>query len=224
MKYLLILSLISVLISGCATTKATPLPRGQKVPGIYHRVEKGQTLWKISKAYNIDMKQIIEANRLSDAGAINEGQLLFIQGAKSTVKIKEPADSEKAQAFDSGDFMWPLNGKVISFFGAKVGNVKNKGIDIKADAGKDVLASRSGIISYCSENLKSYGRTIIIDHRDGFSTVYAHNQQILVKPGDRVAQGQVIAKAGSVNLAQNSFLHFEIRKKHEAVNPFYYLP
>ena len=223
MKYLLILLLISALISGCATTKTTPAPRAQKIPGIYHKVEKGQTLWKISKAYNVDIKKIIEINRLSDAGVINEGQLLFIPETKTKTKI-ENLPPVNISTIDSSDFIWPLRGKVISFFGAKVGNIKNKGIDIQPDSVKDVLASRPGIVSYRNENLKGYGKTVIIDHRDGYSTLYARNSEILVKPGDNVAQGQIIAKVGSASRTQSASLHFEIRKRHLAENPFYYLP
>lgn len=208
-----------------------PLPTTQNVPGVYHRVEKGQSLWRISKTYGVDMEEIIDINRLPDATKLNEGQLLFIPGAEDNIKIEiaplrktESADFENIQIPDSGDFIWPVKGRVTSFYGAKKGNIKNKGIDIQAEEGTDVLASRSGVVSYCDENLKGYGKTVIIDHRDGFSSVYAHNSEILVEPGSKVKRGERIAKVGSTGRAQSPYLHFEIRKKHLTQNPFYYLP
>ena len=87
-----------------------------------------------------------------------------------------------------------------------------------------VAASRGGKISFVDENMKGFGKTIIIDHDDGYSTVYAYNSQILVRVDQEVEKGTVIAKAGQSGRAASPRLHFEIRKKHEPQNPFYFLP
>lgn len=106
----------------------------------------------------------------------------------------------------------------------KYNKVKSKGVRIKAKEGTKIKAARSGEISFCEDKLKGSGKIIIIDHRDGFVTVYAHNSVNLVKVGQRVTQGQMIAKVGSTGRTNTSQLYFEIRKGHIPQNPFYYLP
>jgi len=113
---------------------------------------------------------------------------------------------------------------VVSYFGATSNMAKNKGIDIAARQGAAVLASRGGKVTFTSERLKGYGKTVIIDHLDGFETVYAYNAQNLVDTNQRINQGDVIAKTGKTGRADRPMLHFEIRKKHKPQNPFYYLP
>jgi murein DD-endopeptidase MepM/ murein hydrolase activator NlpD len=190
------------------------------MPGIYHRVERGETLWRIAKTYNVDLEKIVKINRIPDAARINSGQLIFIPDAKEKRRVVTYEELKKGE----DTFIWPLKEKVISYYGAKKGNIKNKGIDIRTREGAKVVASRSGRVSFCDEKVKGYGKTIIIQHGDGYSTVYAHNSQILVKLGQWVKQGEVIARAGSTGRTSIPILHFEIRKKHQPQNPFYYLP
>lgn len=211
-------------VSGCATAPrayAPPKIERPQVPGIQHKVEKGQTLWRIAKFYDINIDDIVKANRIPDAAQISVGQLLFIP---NTTSARPPKIQPLRQAFEKSDFIWPVRGKVVSFFGAKKGAVLNKGIDISVREGLDVAASRSGKVVFCDSKLKGYGNTIIIDHLDGFSTLYAYNSVSLVKVNDHVKQGQVIANAGASGRASKPCLHFEIRKSDKPQNPFYYLP
>ncbi len=120
-------------------------------------------------------------------------------------------------------FVWPVKGSVVSSFGSKAGQAKNKGIDICAARGMSVLASRSGKVVFCDNAFRGFGKTIIIDHGDAFQTVYAYNAAILVNLGDIVEQRTEIAKVGSTGRANGPTLHFEIRKNGEPQNPFSYL-
>ncbi len=220
-------------ISGCATVPpAAEGPTGPseyvtrpiehpKTPGIYHRVEKGQTLWRIAKLYDISIDDIVKANRIPKATQISVGQLLFIPNAaeKRTLENVPSAD-----IFDKADFIWPVKGRMMSFYGSKNNGVSNKGIDICVREGVNVVASRSGKVVFCDAKLKGYGQTVILDHLDGFSTLYAHNSVVLVKQGEMVKQGQPIAKVGSSGRVSRPCLHFEIRKGDKSQNPFYYLP
>ncbi len=229
--YVLVLPFTFCLLTfiGCATAPSvTPPPAPQLPPvtkkapleGVYHKVKKGETIWRISRIYNVDLDKIITANHLEDATKIEVGQQIFIPGGKEQENIY-------AHTFMPGgkpDFIWPVKGKVSSFFGAKRNGVTNKGIDIQAKSGSQVVAARWGKVTFIDENLKGYGKTIIIDHQDGYSTVYTNNSEILVKIGQRVKQNFVIARAGSTGRANTSCLHFEIRKKYKPQNPFYYLP
>ena len=210
-----LLIVLIITFSGCAGMGYIAPPR---TGGAYHKVRKGETLWRISKYYGVGIGDIASANRLPDKRKIYVGQLLFIPGG---IKQAAPPHSE---LLEEKSFIWPVKGTVVSFYGSIEDSVKNKGIDIKVRRGVSVRASRSGTISFLDENMKGFGKTVIIDHGDGFSTVYAHNAKILVGVGQKVTKKTIIAKAGDTGRARTPRLHFEIRKNKVPKNPFYYLP
>ncbi len=218
LKPLLILFFPALTLLGCASVPLVTSPRpGEGIPGIYHRVEKGQTLWRISKMYGLDLDELVSVNRIPDATNIEPGQLIFIPQRKP------------AQAFygepKSEDFIWPLKGRVIAGFGQSTKNTINKGVNIQAYDGAEVVASRSGKVVFRSLSFADYGKTIIIDHGDGFSTVYAMNSELLVNLGEQVRKGSVIARVGSrEGSGKHGYLHFQIRKGYSSQNPYFYLP
>ncbi len=215
--YLLPTTYYLLFLIGCATAPYTLPPKPQfTMPGIYHRVEKGQTLWRISKIYNVDLDEIARTNRIPDATNIEPGQLIFIPSAQRKQYLSGQSSAE--------DFSWPIKGKVIVSFGQTFNDMINKGINIQRVRSQDVIASRSGKVTFYDSNFENFGKTIIIDHGDGFSTVYARNSEIFVKIGDYVQRGTVIAKVGSSDRDKNTYLHFEIRKGHIPQNPYFYLP
>jgi murein DD-endopeptidase MepM/ murein hydrolase activator NlpD len=207
---------------GCAAptpyVKPTAPPAPQGMPGIYHRVIKGETLWRISKIYNVDIDVIAQINHISDNTSLEIGQQVFIPNAG------QPKPVPVYVKYTSDDFIWPLRGRVISGFGQISNNMVNKGINIQPLSSSDVLAARQGRVVFYTNNLGVFGKTIIIEHPDGLSTVYARNSQVYIKVGDVVGKGACIAKAGSSGRDSNTYLHFEIRKGHIPVNPFHYLP
>ena len=164
------------------------------------------------------MESIAGVNRLPDKKKIYVGQRLFIPDAVEKPKLPSP------KLLEEKSFIWPVKGSVVSFYGSIEDNIKNKGIDIRAREGSRVVASRGGEVSFCDENMKGFGKTIIIDHGDSFSTVYAYNSRILVEVGQPVTKETVIAKVGNTGRAPSPRLHFEIRKNKVPKNPFYYLP
>jgi len=213
----------SVLLAGCVSTTPPPALSTTAIPKppqdsaiIYHYTQKGETLWRIAKKYNVDIDELLKLNHISDCTKIETGQLIFIPRSRN-------GQDSSSHNLNNEDFIWPLKGRIISRFGDKNESVINKGIDIQAPYGREVVASRSGIVSFCDEKLKSFGKTVIIDHGDGFLTVYARNSDLFVKAGDKVSQGTLIAKVGSAGKDKTSFLHFEIRKGHTPQNPYYYL-
>ncbi len=226
-KYLSLLFAIFI-ISGCAVSKsyipsaAMPVqPPGAE--GFYHKTEKGQTLWRISNLYGVSIDELAKLNKISDATQISAGQLLFIPQGPAAKK-KTIQMSVMLEGVEKSDFIWPARGKVEFFYGSKKDGILNKGIDIYTSEGSDVAASRGGKVVFCDTKLKGYGQTIIIDHMDGFCTLYAYNSEVLVKPNEWVKQGQIIAKAGKSGRTQSDCLHFEIRKGDKPQNPFYFLP
>jgi murein DD-endopeptidase MepM/ murein hydrolase activator NlpD len=214
-SYLVILAFCSW-ITGCATVpyvRPTPPP---SIPGIYHRVVRGETLWRISKIYNVDLDEIININRIPDATTIETGQLIFIPH-------RQKPQYSLGKSIAAEDFIWPVRGRVVASFGQTFNNMINKGINIQTYGSPNVVASRSGKVVFYDDNFKDFGKTIIIDHGDGFSTVYARNSQVFIKIGDYVQRGTLIAKAGSTDRDKNTYLHFQIRKGYIPQNPYFYL-
>ena len=215
-NYAISIIAIALFAAGCAgptITSTTHLP--ERKNGFYHRVLKGQTLWRISKIYFIDMDELKKVNNISETTKIETGQMLFIPYLK-----KEPV----AFKTSSEDFAWPLKGKIIADFEEVTNNMTNKGINIKAVGNSNVSAARSGKVVFYSDNFYGFGKTIIIDHGDTFSSVYTRNSEVFVKTGDLVTKGMVIAKAGHAGRDKSDYLHFEVRKNNLPQNPHFYLP
>jgi septal ring factor EnvC (AmiA/AmiB activator) len=205
-------------LTGCATT-ATPYEYDAVIMrpgGVYHCVKSGDTLWSISRLYDVDLNTLVSTNNIDDSRRIQRGMRLLIPGRAGKEAVKKPY-------YTKDFFVWPLKGNVVSYYGSKMDMAKNKGIDIRANEGAGVKASRTGKVVFCDEWFKGLGKTVILDHGDNFQTVYAYNSVLLVKPGDVVDQNSLIAKAGRGGRAKEPSLHFEIRRNGEPQNPFYYL-
>jgi lipoprotein NlpD len=123
----------------------------------------------------------------------------------------------------SGDvaWRWPAEGRVVAGFVA--GDQTKQGIDIAGKAGDPVRAAADGNVVYSGNGLIGYGELIIVKHSPGFLSAYGYNRKRLVKEGDAVKSGQVIAEMGSSSASRDS-LHFEIRKNGKPANPLDYLP
>ena len=115
-----------------------------------------------------------------------------------------------------------FKGKVVVYFDDPIGaNTVSHGIDIQAQAGDTVQATREGDV-VLADYMSGYGQTVMIDHKDGFISVYARNARLLVKLGDHVYKGDDIAEVGQIG--NRVVEHFEIRHGSQATNPLYYLP
>jgi murein DD-endopeptidase MepM/ murein hydrolase activator NlpD len=222
--YLLsILGLCCVLCS-CSTVEihtdteylVTPLPESSQ-QGVYHKVRKGETLWRIAKAYDIAIADILESNDIEDVTQIENGQLLFIPGAYSVKQIL--IDTEETK----GKFIWPIKGRVISSYHDNKNGFLNRGIDIEAIEGEVVRASRAGQVVF-ADQLSGYGKTVIIDHQDGYFTTYAQMSTVLVRVGETVIKNKDLGYVGKYRSQSVPYLHFEIRKNGVEDNPMYYLP
>ena len=129
----------------------------------------------------------------------------------------------KIAARSSSKFSWPVRGKILSGFGPKKGGLVNDGINISSDLGTPVRAAENGVIAYAGNEVKGMGNLIIMQHSDGWMTVYAHLGSMTVKRGDKVNVGQQIGKIGQTGKVDKPQLHFEIRKGTKAYNPTLYL-
>ena len=129
---------------------------------------------------------------------------------------------EKPSWAPTGHFIQPASGRLSSNFGSRWGR-KHQGIDIAGSYGSDVVASDGGTVIYAGYNSSGYGNLVKIDHGNGYVTYYAHNSSLCVSVGDKVYQGQVIAKMGSTGRSTGNHCHFEIRMNGTPVNPVNYL-
>ena len=130
-----------------------------------------------------------------------------------------PIQSRDASDGAAPGFVWPVNGQVISSFGATSGGERNDGINIAIPAGTPIHAAASGTVTYAGDELKDYGNLVLIKHTDGYVTAYAHADRLIVGAGDTVAKGQVIGYSGSTGDVSSPQLHFEIRHDTAPVNP-----
>jgi murein DD-endopeptidase MepM/ murein hydrolase activator NlpD len=120
-------------------------------------------------------------------------------------------------------FLWPVAGGLTrSGFGPRHGRL-HAGLDISAPTGFDVVAAREGTVVYSGNKFQGYGNVVMIDHGDGYVTVYAHNAENLVEEGDSVDRGEIIAKVGATGNATGSHCHFEVRKDNVAIDPLRFL-
>ena len=206
-------------LSGCATIEP---PEGGRLSsatpqsGIYHTVQHGQTLWRISQVYGVSVDDIIRINRIPDAARLEEGQLLFIPGVEEAKTVPGKSDDP-----NKNEFAWPVKGQVVRFFNQSGQGISHKGIGIQVPPGESVAAAREGKVVF-ADYLQGYAYTVILDHRDGFHSVYSLNSKVLVHVGDHVSKGDQLALAGS--RGQGALVYFEIRKSGQANNPLYYLP
>lgn len=120
---------------------------------------------------------------------------------------------------DAPQFRWPVDGRILSGFGAKPGGRFNDGVNLKASAGAPVRAAGDGVIAYAGDAIPGFGNLVLIKHAGGWVTAYAHNEALLVARGKRVAQGDVIARAGETGSVSEPQVHFELRRGRTPVDP-----
>jgi hypothetical protein len=213
------------------------------VDGVHHTVEEGDTLSDLAARYKVEPEAIVgwEGNELEDAdSALVPGQVLVIPGGvKETITTGITAyagDGTEPSRVGSGRFAWPVSGRIeiLDWFntttmGGRPGGTPrpwpHKGIDISAYLGTPLLAADSGTISVAQTGGYNggYGNYVVIDHGNGFSTLYAHLSSLSVQVGDVVAKGQRIGAAGATGMATGAHLHFEIRYNNVHRNPLCFL-
>ena len=116
-------------------------------------------------------------------------------------------------------FAWPVQGRILSAFGARSNGEQNDGVNIASDYGIPIHAAAAGTVTYAGNELKGYGNLVLIRHDDGYVTAYAHAQNLVVTRGEAVKQGQVIGYVGDTGGVPEPQLHFEIRRGKVPVDP-----
>ncbi|MFN3791666.1 peptidoglycan DD-metalloendopeptidase family protein [Massilia sp.] len=130
-----------------------------------------------------------------------------------------PAVAAVASGDEKLSWMWPAEGRIVATFDEG----RNKGIDIAGRPGQQVVAAGAGKVMYAGSGIRGYGNLVIVKHNNSLLSAYAHNRKIVVKEGDNVAKGQMIAEMGDSD-ADSVKLHFEIRQQGKPVDPARFLP
>ncbi len=147
--------------------------------------------------------------------------------AQATTNVEETSEQTPVKAAEATGalptFRWPVRGKVIASYGAKTNGKVNDGINLAVPEGTPVKAAEDGVVAYSGNELKGYGNLVLIRHANGYVTAYAHASELLVKRGDTIKRGQIIAKSGQSGEVASPQLHFEIRKGSTPVDPLQFL-
>jgi murein DD-endopeptidase MepM/ murein hydrolase activator NlpD len=138
-------------------------------------------------------------------------------------KVAVVVPSSVGEAANGVKLRWPTSGKIIAGFGGRPDGTHNDGINLQVPLGTEVHAAESGVVAYAGGELKGYGNLVLLRHDNGWVTAYAHNDELLVKRGDKIKRGQVIAKAGKTGSVDQPQVHFELRQGSRPVDPMPYL-
>lgn len=182
------------------------------VKGQLYKIGPGESLWEIARRFNVNLNKIIEANNIKNPEHIKLGKLLILPGAKPKFGYRDRLKQR---------FISPVNTRITSYFGQRWDKM-HEGIDYAASLSTNVKAAKAGRVIY-SGWAKGYGKTVIIKHRRGIKTLYAHNSKLLVHKGEKVYRGTVIAKSGNTGRSTGPHLHFEVQINGKPVNPLNYL-
>ncbi len=217
-----------------------------------YTVRPGDSLYSISRTFNVSLTELTRLNHLSSPYIIHSGDTLDlpsvrpvsvspgekpsaitttrVSSRRAEVKAAPQKIQKKAKAISgtvpkrsSSKFDWPVNGRVISSYGAKSDGLHNDGINISASRHTPVKAAENGIVVYADNQLKGYGNLVLIRHENKWMTAYAHLENMSVSKGQQIAKGQSIGGVGSSGSVDTPQLHFEVRRGTNALNPKLYL-
>lgn len=141
--------------------------------------------------------------------------------ATETKEVEKEAKQDATGGLPS--FRWPVRGRVIAAYGAKTSGKQNDGINVAVPEGTPVKAAEDGVVTYSGNELKGYGNLVLVRHSNGYVTAYAHASELMVKRGETIKRGQIIAKAGQTGEVSSPQLHFEIRQGSTPVDPSKFL-
>lgn len=206
----------------------------------YYTVRSGDTLYSIAWQYGDDYHDLARWNGIAAPYTIYVGQRLRLRSpsrarrsptrtashsrsgrSEASRRSSRPSAQHRLTSAGPLHWQWPTNGPVIQ--GYYPDQIGKKGITLGGRMGQPVRAAAAGRVVYSGSGLVGYGRLIIVKHDKDYLSAYANNSKLLVREGERVRGGQVIARMGSSGTNRVA-LHFEIRRDGKPVNPLRYLP
>ncbi|QJQ31604.1 peptidoglycan DD-metalloendopeptidase family protein [Sphingomonas lacunae] len=171
-----------------------------------------RTIEEQAQAFHLDIEGIMAGNQPATPAVGTAG------------RPSTPATPGSPPATGPGRFAWPLTGTLLQRFGPAGNGRVNDGINIAAAPGTPVRATAAGIVTYAGNEIALFGGLILIDHGGGWTSAYAHLDQLGVTVGQSVRAGQVIATSGESGQVPQPQLHFEIRRDRRPVDPLRQLP
>ena len=218
LKRLAFISTIAVL-AACAGNNTSS---NRAVPDGYYKVRPGDTLTQIAKHYGQNVNTLVAWNNLPNASQIEVGQVLRVRrhvASRNTATQQRQATA--VTPINRLSLQWPTDNASSSIIQSYNGTT-SKGIDIAGTQGQQIRSAAAGTVIYVGEEVRGYGKLILISHNDYTITAYAHNDTLLVQKDQKVQAGQVIATMGSSD-TDSVKLHFEVRLNGKAVDPLPYL-
>jgi murein DD-endopeptidase MepM/ murein hydrolase activator NlpD len=239
-------------LAGCASQKAAVKPAKAQRPlpvplaasefheepgviGVVHVVRRGETVYRIARAYGVAADDLLEANGIVDPRQVAVGTELFVPGASRVVDLEETTGTRPAAEKAPADppsgappparaarLAWPLKGVLYGRYGVRSGQ-RHDGIDLSAPEGTVIGAAAAGAVIFAGEQ-NGYGSIVILRHDGGLVTLYAHCSALLVEEGAAVKAGQPIARVGQTGRSTGPHLHFEVREGTRPRNPLLFLP
>lgn len=194
------------------------------VSGLLHRVSSGDNLHDLAAVYGVTPESIAEFNLLPDPNSLQLGELLVVPGGKIQLARANSAGRggrpSPPPAAATGSFRWPAGGTITQYFGEN----GHSGLDIASGMGSPIYAADSGVVVTALKLNYGYGWYLVIDHENGYRTLYSHLSAFFADYGERVTKGQTIAAMGNTGLSTGPHLHFEVFVNGVRVNPLKYLP
>ncbi|MFW5685591.1 MAG: peptidoglycan DD-metalloendopeptidase family protein [Spirochaetota bacterium] len=189
--------------------------------GLFYAVQPGDSLSRISSEYGVSVASILDANDLASP-TLSVGDTLFIPGVTM--------DEDEYLLAIGELFQWPVGRfRFTSGYGMRDDPITGEwrmhsGIDLANAVGTPVLAARSGWVAHVEPNAGTFGQLVIIDHSNGFQTLYAHLSGFTVVPGQRVVTGQMIGRMGNTGRSTGSHLHFSVIRNRRFEDPVRHMP
>ncbi len=199
------------------------------ITGVSHKVQKGDTVYSIAKKYGTEPQSIVDFPYISftndETFELAIGQTIIVpygekESPSSSGTTRQPVNRFQRYTPDagsvvaSGSFVWPAQGRLTQYF-----SWYHKGIDIANKAAPNVVAADSGTVVTAGWSNVGYGYHVVIDHGNGYRTLYAHLSSYFVSPGQSIARGNAIGRMGSTGRSTGTHLHFEIIKSGTYINP-----
>lgn len=231
---LMILTLLYSGVVGCVSARLLPEPMRQKRLGLFDRLSS-ETDSPIEQSAELS---VAKDDLLVIKDKAEDPTQFFKSGRKKSLRSRpqlsessrrsSPVDHSPAREVLSrgaGSHLdWPLDSvEVTSTFGRR-GRSFHEGIDLKAKQGTPVYAAQAGKVLYSGSKIRGYGRMVILRHNGAIATVYAHNSRLMVRKGEFVKKGQLIAMTGNTGHSSGPHLHFEVRRGYAAVDPLVEMP
>ncbi|NLT74448.1 MAG: peptidoglycan DD-metalloendopeptidase family protein [Chloroflexi bacterium] len=196
------------------------------VDGAYHTVAQGESLESIAAKYKVESDEVAlyPGNSLTEPYTLTAGQKLIIPGGvkpyvpKQVQTYPSVGTATQSGVTGTGQLAWPMSGRLSQGYWQG-----HRAIDIAASRGTPIMAADGGTV-VAAHTATGYGRMVVVDHGNGYQTLYAHMDAFFVEVGQAVEKGDLLGKCGSTGNSTGPHLHFEVRSGGSLLNPFNFLP